>query len=62
MAWITRRRVCRSCGGTDLTRKHRRSWMRLLKGSKLLRCRQCRSTILLLPDPAVDGDGTTEGG
>ena len=50
MAWITRKRVCRSCGSTDMTRYHRAYWMRLFKGSQLLRCRQCRSTILLLRD------------
>ena len=50
MAWITRKRVCRTCGGTDLTRYHRQFWMRLFKGSQLLRCRHCRSTILLLRD------------
>jgi hypothetical protein len=47
-AWITRKRVCPTCGGTELTRYHRRFWMRFFKGSQMLRCRQCRSTILLL--------------
>lgn len=47
MAWITRKRVCHVCGGTELTRYHRSFWMRLFRGSQLLRCRQCRSTILL---------------
>lgn len=57
MAWITRRRVCRSCGSNDLTRYHRRGWMRLFRGSQLLRCRVCRSTILLLRDPdSVEDD------
>ena len=50
MAWITRKRVCRTCGNTDMTRYHRTYWMRLFRGSQLLRCRQCRSTILLLRD------------
>ena len=50
LAWITHKKVCRTCGGTELTRYHRRFWMRWLKGSQLLRCRQCRSTILLLRD------------
>lgn len=58
MAWITRKRVCQSCGSTDLTRYHRSFWMRVFKGSQLLRCRQCRSTILLLREgeagPAED--------
>jgi hypothetical protein len=49
VTWITRNRVCRTCGSTDLTRYHRKGWMRLFRGSQLLRCRQCRSTILLLP-------------
>ena len=48
MAWLTRTRACRTCGSTELTRYHRKVWMRLFRGSKLLRCRQCRSTILLL--------------
>lgn len=48
MPWITRKRVCGVCGSTDLTRYHRRLWMRLFRGSQLLRCRQCRSTVLLL--------------
>lgn len=48
MAWITRKRACKSCGSEDLTRYHRKAWMRVFKGSQLLRCRQCRSTILLL--------------
>ena len=50
MAWITRKRVCHSCGSTDMTRYHRSLWMRLFRGSRLLRCRQCRSTILWLGD------------
>jgi hypothetical protein len=48
MVWITRHRVCRSCGCTELTRYHRSFWMRLFSGSQFLRCRQCRATILLL--------------
>lgn len=48
MVWLTRKRVCRACGGTELTRYHRRPWMRLFRRSQFLRCRQCRSTILLL--------------
>ena len=48
MAWITRTRACHTCGSTELTRYHRTAWMRLFKGSQLLRCRLCRSTILLL--------------
>lgn len=62
MAWITRKRVCRSCGGAELTRYHRSGWMRLFRGSQLLRCRQCRSTILLLreSEPVEDaGPGHT---
>jgi hypothetical protein len=50
MAWITHTRECRSCGSTDFMRYHRKRWMRLFKGSQFLRCRQCRSTILLLPE------------
>ncbi len=50
MTWITRKRVCHACGATELTRYHRKRWMRLFKGSQLLRCRQCRATILLLGD------------
>lgn len=59
MAWITRKKVCRTCGGTELTRYHRRFWMRWLKGSQLLRCRQCRSTILLLRDDAGGDEQST---
>ena len=50
MARITRKRVCHTCGGSNLTRYHRSLWMRMFRGSQLLRCRQCRSTILLLRD------------
>ncbi len=39
------------CGSDDMTRYHRHSWMRLLKDSQFLRCRLCRSTILLLEVP-----------
>lgn len=59
MAWITRKKVCRTCGGTELTRYHRRFWMRWFKGSQLLRCRQCRSTILLLRDNAGGDEQST---
>ena len=48
MPWITRKRVCKNCGSTELTRYHRSFWMKLFRGSQFLRCRQCRSTILLL--------------
>ena len=48
MAWITRTRACRACGSTELTRYHRATWMRIFRGSQLLRCRLCRSSILLL--------------
>ena len=60
MAWITRKRVCHSCGATELTRYHRVFWMRWCKGSQLLRCRQCRSTILLLRggDVAEEASGS----
>lgn len=56
MGWITYKRVCRTCGSADLTRYHRSFWMRLFKGSQLLRCRQCRSTILLLRRPGETGE------
>lgn len=48
MAWISKKRVCHACGCNELTRYHRSLWMRLFRGSQLLRCRQCRSTVLLL--------------
>ena len=48
MAWITHTRACHTCGSTELTRYHRAAWMRLFRGSQLLRCRLCRSSILLL--------------
>ena len=60
MAWITRKKVCKECGGSDLTRYHRSFWMRLFKGSQLLRCRQCRSTILLLREPGSADDSSPE--
>ena len=60
MAWITRTKVCRSCGSTDMTRYHRSLWMRLFKGSQLLRCRQCRSTILLLRDAQGSDESSPE--
>jgi len=60
MAWITRNKVCRTCGGSDLTRYPRSVWMRLLKGSQLLRCRQCRSTILWLGEARRDQPSPTE--
>ena len=53
MAWITRKRTCKSCGSDELTRYHRSLWMRIFKGSQLLRCRQCRSSILLLRNAEV---------
>lgn len=62
MAWITHKRICRTCGSTDLTRYHRSFWMRLFKGSQLLRCRQCRSTILLLRDDGGAGQESPTGG
>ena len=61
MAWITRKKVCRTCGGTDLTRYHRHFWMRLFRGSQLLRCRQCRSTILLLRSRKRDAANEPDG-
>ena len=62
MAWITRTRACHTCGGTELTRYHRKAWMRLFKGSQLLRCRLCRSSILLLRsgDDVVDEPSGSE--
>lgn len=60
MAWITRKKVCGSCGCTQLTRYHRSFWMKLFRGSQLLRCRQCRSTILLLRNGRLDDDAGTE--
>jgi len=60
MAWITRNRVCRTCGGSELTRYHRSVWMRLFKGSQLLRCRQCRSTILWLGEAGSEQRSPTE--
>jgi hypothetical protein len=48
------------CGCAELTRYHRSLWMRLFKGSQLLRCRQCRSTILLLRDPNASEDTDTD--
>ena len=62
MARITRNRVCHTCGGTELTRYHRRLWMRLFRGSQFLRCRQCRSTILLLGDPSERGEASSGNG
>jgi len=60
VAWITHKKVCRTCGGNDLTRYHRSFWMRWFKGSQLLRCRQCRSTILLLRDASAAEPPSTE--
>ena len=59
MAWITRKRVCQVCGCEDLTRYHRSFWMRIFRGSQLLRCRQCRATILLLRDKRRPADQPT---
>ena len=63
MAWLTRKRVCKECGGKELTRYRRALWMRLFRGSQYLRCRQCRATMLLLrgrlendEEPAVTDD------
>ena len=61
MTWITRKRVCHSCGSNDMTRYHRTFWMRLFKGSQLLRCRQCRSTILLMRGAVDAADEPTQG-
>ena len=60
MAWITRKKICHTCGGNDLTRYHRSFWMRLFKGSQLLRCRQCRSSILLLRDTGAADESSAE--
>ena len=62
MPWITRTRVCHHCGSTELTRYHRKAWMRLFKGSQLLKCRLCRSRILLLRsrDDVVDEPSGSE--
>lgn len=62
MAWITRKRACRACGCTDMTRYHRGFWMKIFRGSQLLRCRQCRSTILLLRNPHAADTSSTEQG
>ena len=59
MARITRKRVCNTCGGSELTRYHRRLWMRLFRDSQFLRCRQCRSTILLLPESRGSDQSST---
>ena len=48
MAWITRKKVCPSCGGSDFFRYHRKLWMRFFSGSQFMRCRTCRASILLL--------------
>lgn len=48
MTWITRKRKCPTCGGNDFYRYHRSFWMRLFPGSILLRCRICRTRILML--------------
>lgn len=60
MAWITRKRVCKSCGSEELTRYHRKAWMRFFKGSQFLRCRQCRSTILLLRNAEVVEESSSD--
>jgi hypothetical protein len=61
MVWVTRKRLCKDCGGTEMTRYHRSFWMRLFRGSQFLRCRQCRSTILLLRSQgAADEPGITD--
>jgi hypothetical protein len=39
-----------------MTRYHRSFWMRLFRGSQFLRCRQCRSSILLLRGRGSDDD------
>lgn len=43
-----------------MTRYHRTFWMRLFKGSQLLRCRQCRSTILLMRGAVDAADEPTQ--
>jgi len=48
LARITHKKVCPGCGGDDLSRIHRKFWMRWLKGSRLFVCRHCRTRILLL--------------
>lgn len=62
MAWITRKRECNVCGCTEMTRYHRSFWMRVFRGSQLLRCRQCRSTILLLRDSGAEAQSSLEQG
>jgi len=56
MAWITRKKVCPSCGGDDFYRYHRKLWMRFFSGSQRMRCRVCRTTILLLRDQRSSAD------
>ena len=61
MARITRKRRCPTCGLNDFMRYHRRFWMRMFSGSQLLKCRHCRSTILLLRDPrSIDKSAVDE--
>ena len=44
-----------------MTRYPRSFWMRLFKGSQLMRCRQCRSTILLLRTVDSGDQGPADG-
>ena len=48
MPFITRKKICPSCGLVDFTRKHRTFWMRWFASGRLYQCRHCRSRILLL--------------
>lgn len=58
MAWITRKKVCPTCGCDDFHRYHRKFWMRFFSGSQFMRCRTCRTTILLLRNKRGGDSGT----
>jgi hypothetical protein len=57
VALFIKEKRCPTCGGNDLTRRHRMLWMRLFRGSQFFVCRHCRTPLLLLgAEAASDSD------
>ena len=46
MISLVRHKACPKCGSSDLERKRRRFWMRLIKHSKRYRCMDCEQSFL----------------
>ena len=53
---------CPRCGFDHLSRRRRSLWMRLLPGSRKLRCDRCYTEFLWRPGSPSDGPGSGSGG